>query len=278
MVNTRSRDTGLLTNPEPLETRVNNLATERNNGGQIGNNGGNNGGAYGRLTKIEFHKFEGDDVLSWLYRVNKFFEMDHIDDDAQKIRLFSMHMFGKVYQESFEDLLNKVALSDEYDISFFIGGLKEDIAYVVRMFKPNTLSDVFRLGRGNVTRNVTTMHVQNNTPMPNRRFKKLTQQELEDKRAKHLCFYCGQKYTPGHKCSGQLYSLEVIREGLDDEEDGDMQLTEEGVMSTYTTSLIDEPPLISLNALTDENRPPIRYRTMSVKALMWRKDMWFIIG
>nr|GEX99237.1 hypothetical protein [Tanacetum cinerariifolium] len=152
--------------------------------------------AYGRLTKIEFPKFEIDDVLSWLYKVNKFYEMDHIDDDAQKIRLVSTHMFGKVlnwhkhfmakqgafmtwglyqtyvkkqfelvfkdpivelknlkqttvqvYQESFKDLLNKVELSDEYAISLFIGGLKEDIVYAVRMFKLNTLSDVFCLSK-----------------------------------------------------------------------------------------------------------------------------------
>nr|GEW37703.1 transposon Ty3-I Gag-Pol polyprotein [Tanacetum cinerariifolium] len=55
---------------------------------------------------------------------------------------------------------------------------------------------------------------------------------------------------------------EVSGEGLDNEEDEDMQLIEEGVMSTYTTSLIYGPPLISLNALTGENS----YRTMRVKA------------
>ncbi|GJR16168.1 hypothetical protein Tco_0798820 [Tanacetum coccineum] len=36
-----------------------------------GQRGGNNGGAYGRLTKVEFPKFDGEDVQGWLYRVNK---------------------------------------------------------------------------------------------------------------------------------------------------------------------------------------------------------------
>lgn len=118
MVNTRSTD-GVITNPIPLETQVSNPTTlvtqltqslqaleqrlntgegtsqRRDNNSQNGAQGGNNGGAYGRLTKIEFSKFEGDEVLNWLYRVNKFFEMDHIVDDGQKIRLVSMHMFGK---------------------------------------------------------------------------------------------------------------------------------------------------------------------------------------
>nr|GEV05704.1 retrotransposable element Tf2 [Tanacetum cinerariifolium] len=50
---------------------------------------------YGRLIKMEFAKFDGEDVQGWLYRVNKFFEMDRVDDDGQKIRLVSMHVFDK---------------------------------------------------------------------------------------------------------------------------------------------------------------------------------------
>ncbi|GJU17643.1 hypothetical protein Tco_1145609 [Tanacetum coccineum] len=48
------------------------------------------------------------------------------------------------------------------------------------------------------------------------------------------------------------------------EEDEDMQLTKEGVMNAYTTNLIDEPPLISLNALSVENT----YRIMRVKGFV----------
>ena len=57
---------------------------------------------------------------------------------------------------------------------------------------------------------------QRNSNMPFRR--QLTQRELEEKRAKHQCFYCDQKYSPGHKCSGQMYSLEVISESMVQEE------------------------------------------------------------
>ncbi|GJU98651.1 reverse transcriptase [Tanacetum coccineum] len=125
-------------------------------------------GTYRRLTKIEFSKFDGEDVLSWLYRVNNFFDMDDIVEDEQKIRLVSMHMFGKalnwhqhfmigvkeisattskVYQDSFKALLNKVDLDDSCAISLFIGGLKEEIAYAVRMFKPTSLTEVFSLSK-----------------------------------------------------------------------------------------------------------------------------------
>ncbi|GKA02722.1 reverse transcriptase [Tanacetum coccineum] len=261
---------------------------------------GQNGGSYDRLTNLEFPKFDG--VKSWLYRVNKFFEMDNIGEDEQKIRVFGEVVTWEVYQiqvkkrfeSAFEDPV--VELKNLKQTT----SVQEYIAYAVRMFKPTTLADVFCLsklqeasnsvsrgkhssltagnknnmvtnfnrGGGNVTRNVTTIPAQNHTHMPNRPFKKLTQQELEEKRAKHLCFYCDQKYEPSHKCSGQLYSLEVIGEGLGMEEDEEIQLIEEGIMSTYTTSLIDEPPLISLNALTCENS----YGTMRVRAYV-RKNV-----
>ncbi|GJX94119.1 hypothetical protein Tco_0348705 [Tanacetum coccineum] len=45
---------------------------------------------------------------------------------------------------------------------------------------------------------------------------RLTQKELEEKRAKNQCFYCEQKYFPGHKCSGQLYYLEIVSENQEE--------------------------------------------------------------
>nr|GEV28393.1 hypothetical protein [Tanacetum cinerariifolium] len=42
--------------------------------------------------------------------------------------------------------------------------------------------------------------------------KQFTQKELEKKRAKNQCFYYDQRYTPRHICSGQVFSLEVLRD------------------------------------------------------------------
>ncbi|GJT60944.1 zinc finger, CCHC-type containing protein [Tanacetum coccineum] len=85
-------------------------------------------------------------------------------------------------------------------------------------------------------------------------------------------FRSNQIYSRRHKCSGQLYSLEAIR-GLEElEEDRDVILTEEGVMNTYTTSLMDEPPLISLNALSRENT----YRTIRVRGYV-RKNVLHVL-
>ncbi|GKD79058.1 hypothetical protein Tco_1341679 [Tanacetum coccineum] len=280
MVNTRSTDSrGVLTNPNPsteslveivtrlanivaaLENRINNSEGPSQRKEPTCQNGCTNGGL--------------------------------MVDPVVELKNLKQTTTVEVYQDSFEELLNKVELNESYVVSLFIGGLKEDIAYAVRMFKPTSLSHFFCLfklqeannsmyktkhtpllnasrnnvitntfnkGGGNVVRTATTMPVQNNTTVPNKPFKRLTQQELEEKRAKHLCFYCDQKYMPGHKCSGQVFSLEVIR--TDVEEDVDLLLTDEGVVSTFHSS-IDEQPLISLNALTGRNS----YGTMRVKGL-----------
>ncbi|GKF91161.1 gypsy/ty3 retroelement polyprotein, partial [Tanacetum coccineum] len=85
--------------------------------------------------------------------------------------------------------------------------------------------------------------------------KQLTQKELEEKRAKNQCFYCDQKYTPGHKCSGQVYSLEVL--GDTSTELLDEQLEEEVL---ETEEIIEYSPHISLNAINGTNT----YQTMRV--------------
>nr|GEU83381.1 retrovirus-related Pol polyprotein from transposon TNT 1-94 [Tanacetum cinerariifolium] len=69
----------------PIITRMANGEGTSQRGGQP---------TYGRLTKLEFPKFIGEDVQGWLFRVNQFFLIDGIHDDAQKLMLASMHLFG----------------------------------------------------------------------------------------------------------------------------------------------------------------------------------------
>ncbi|GJR52082.1 retrotransposon-related protein [Tanacetum coccineum] len=285
MVATRSNlientiPTNIATNTIPnLEAR---LATIQSSLG-----GHNNGGQYGRLTKLEFSKFNGEDVQGWLYKVHQFFKIDHVEDDSYKIRLVSTHMFDKalnwhkqfvkrfgeqvaweeyereiklrvdsvyedpmvelknlrqttivqVYQDLFEALMNKVELTESYATSLFIGGLRDEIGMAVRMFKPTKLTDVYCFAKmqeqtlaisksrhapllstpktsfanTNVNKNrnnwgKTTSPTQNTSTVPNRPFKRLTQQELEEKRAKHLW--------------------------TDVEEDADLLLSKEGVLN-----------------------------------------------
>ncbi|GJY73503.1 hypothetical protein Tco_0477934 [Tanacetum coccineum] len=49
------------------------------------------------------------------------------------------------YQDKFEMLMSMVELSEKYDISFFVGGLRTDIGLIVKMFKLKTLYDAYHL-------------------------------------------------------------------------------------------------------------------------------------
>ncbi|GKB87899.1 putative mitochondrial protein [Tanacetum coccineum] len=46
---------------------------------------------YGKLIRIEFPKFSGDDVKDWVYRCKQFFKVDGVPD-GRKIQLASMHI------------------------------------------------------------------------------------------------------------------------------------------------------------------------------------------
>ncbi|KAG8380917.1 hypothetical protein BUALT_Bualt06G0066500 [Buddleja alternifolia] len=155
----------------------------------------------------------------------------------------------KDYLDKFDELLNNVDLSEAYAVSCFLAGLKNEIAVQVRMFKPKSLQDAVSLAKlqeqafilaakrnvGSLKHNST---FQKNTPLlptPPQSYnssfknnlppstttkptgKRLTPQELEEKRAKGLCFLCDEKYSREHICAKkrQLYILDM-NEDLDD--------------------------------------------------------------
>lgn len=147
-----------------------------------------------RYTKIEFPRFHGEDPSGWLYKCERFFEFNAIDE-TQRVKLAVMHLdekgiqwyqwfekthnsvtwkdfefglrvrFGpnvyedatgeltklcqvttvKCYQERFEELANRTnGLTQEFFVSCFLSGLKEEIKAGVQMFHPTTISQ--RLG------------------------------------------------------------------------------------------------------------------------------------
>nr|GEX37176.1 hypothetical protein [Tanacetum cinerariifolium] len=328
MVNTRSNDSGLIPNLVPMETQIVNLTSglpqltqmfqnleERLNNGEGpsqrrdtgGHNGANTGCTYERLTKIEFPKFDGEYVLSWLYRVNNFFDMDNIVEDEQKIRLVSMHMFGKalnwhlhfmskfgevmtwpvyqthvkkifesvfedpimelknlkhttsvqVYQDSFEALLNKVNLDDSCAISLFIGGLKEEIAYAVRMFKPTSLTEVFSLAKLQEASNSVTKgkHSASFGPTKNTVFGSTNQRGGGS----------GTRIMPVQ--STTMYSLEIVAyeeewNNVDCEIFEQENMCEEEIM-----------PQVSLNAMTGVPS----YQTMRVKSHVKKQVLHILV-
>ncbi|GKD48743.1 retrovirus-related pol polyprotein from transposon TNT 1-94 [Tanacetum coccineum] len=105
--------------------------------------------AYGRLTKLEFPKFNGEDVQGWLYRVNLFFTMDRIQEDAQKLMLVSMHLFDHALNWHKEFLKrngdNMTWRQYEEGIKERFDHVNEDPMVKLKNLKPTKLTDAYSL-------------------------------------------------------------------------------------------------------------------------------------
>ncbi|GKA65822.1 reverse transcriptase, partial [Tanacetum coccineum] len=95
--------------------------------------------------------------------------------------------------------------------------------------------------------------------------KQLSQKEYQDKRAQNLCFYCDQKYAPGHKCAGQLFSLILVPQ---EEEDCFEDCLEEENMEVS-----QELPQISLHAMNGVQN----YRTLRVRGTVGKHIIHILV-
>lgn len=87
-----------------------------------------------RITKVDFPKFDGTDLKSWLYKCNQFFQLDEIED-SQRVRLAAIHLEGRVllwHKDYMKKCNNILPTSIKYtedinkDISMRFGELFDD--------------------------------------------------------------------------------------------------------------------------------------------------------
>ncbi|GKD53405.1 putative mitochondrial protein [Tanacetum coccineum] len=190
-----------------------------------------------RMRKLKMPIFEGDDAHGWIYRVERYFEVQGVIR-RERLRAAALCLEGE-------------ALA--WYRCTFIKGLKPEIRSGLRILQPTGLRDAMRLtqmiednqvsGRSNsgswlagkslyntghaITKNVgdtssrmssTLLGSQNlsNNSRARNQFKKLTDSELHEKQKKGLCFRCDKKYRPGHRCLSP--TLQVLLVGENDEE------------------------------------------------------------
>ncbi|GAV79844.1 RVP_2 domain-containing protein [Cephalotus follicularis] len=88
---------------------------------------------------------------------------------------------------------------------------------------------------------------------------------MDERRLKNLCFWCDEKFVPGHKCKNiQVYMMEV--EGVVEEEGKDVL---EGCENEST----NQQPELSLHALTEA----MGQQTMQVVGMLGRRPMQVLI-
>ncbi|GAV73176.1 hypothetical protein CFOL_v3_16663, partial [Cephalotus follicularis] len=183
-----------------------------------------------RFSRVEFSRFNGKDLNGWLYKANQFFEVD-ATLEPHKVRLASIHLEVKVLQwhqlfmKSYRNPLPIPWLDYVNAISCRFG----DLAYEV------PLADLKNL------------------------------KYMEERRMKNLCFWCDEKFIPGHKFKNrQVYMMKV--EGIIEEEE------EEGYEDCTSEDTALQPQ-VSLHALTG----CIGQDTMQVVAVVGRKHLQVLI-
>ncbi|KAL8138141.1 hypothetical protein V2J09_004142, partial [Rumex salicifolius] len=179
-----------------------------------------------------------------------------------------------VYHEKFESIRNRVLLSESYLVSAYLAGLRVDTQMHLRMFRPQSIRQCFTLGKlyemahpkssnnhpprsffkaqdsfkkesTPATTDLTKVHEVSKS---GRKF--LTQAEMNERRAKGLCYQCDEPYTPDHYLKHkktQLYLMEA------EENEDEIQ--------------------ISVNAVAGVST----YRTMRVKGLCGQRALFILI-
>ncbi|XP_038985807.1 uncharacterized protein LOC103721475 isoform X2 [Phoenix dactylifera] len=181
------------------------------------------------------------------------------------------------YQTSFEKLLAKAGpMPQNRQVSCFVSGLCDAIRTDVQANRPTTLSSAIGLARlyeardlsrrkatslvpkgGSLSRNIVA------APSSSIPMKKMTTEELNERRRKGLCFRCNEKFGPGHRCK-KLFLIQACLE--DSDEDVEME-----------TDSCDEHPVetpeISLHAIAGTRA----HETMRVKGSLRHRAVIMLV-
>ncbi|KAK0578199.1 hypothetical protein LWI29_006640 [Acer saccharum] len=172
------------------------------------------------------------------------------------LKIPSVNLFGLTstvieYQTRFERVLAKVGnLAQDKKVSCFMTGLRDSIRTDVQAHCPSTLTMAIGLAKLYEARdqaqkkpNQSVVHSARPAPTSNNSnfsttttIKRMTPEELNERRRNGLCFHCNDKYSPGHNCA-KLFRIEAYWEEGDN--DVEMEIEEEA----------DSDPKISLHAM-----------------------------
>ncbi|KAD5508745.1 hypothetical protein E3N88_16448 [Mikania micrantha] len=232
-----------------MSSQFNNANNTTNTNGFTGRHKIHDDPRYGRFNrrfcKLEFPKFDGEDVDGWIYKVEHFFLIDETPEatntncsdtfgrqgttmaprfadsfiENAMEELISIAQVGelKEYFDQFDALLNKVTITEAYAICIFIHGLKPEIGGVLRMFKPQTLKEAYSLARiQNSTLTKKPLHGSSvSSRFANSKPYAATNKISTPFNASKLPLLTTptvstKKFTPGHKCPNkQVFVIEV---------------------------------------------------------------------
>ncbi|XP_047325223.1 uncharacterized protein LOC124929014 [Impatiens glandulifera] len=116
-----------------------------------------------RLSKIDFPRFNGEEVDDWIYGVEMFFQIDRtseeskmdyefgpseLDDPPDEWKDLKQTTTVKDFGKKYLDITYKLPhLTEEYSIKGYLNGLKEKIANPIRIQKPQSLTEAMGMAK-----------------------------------------------------------------------------------------------------------------------------------
>ncbi|XP_027172283.1 uncharacterized protein LOC113771935 [Coffea eugenioides] len=227
--------------------------------------------------KLELHLFSGENPREWIRKCNKYFLLNKVPDEHKLLLRFKgtccrdiVEEFNKlqqvgtveVYQEKFEELktlmlIQNPSFSEEYFISSFTSGLKEELKPMVKMLKPNTLSGVMEVAylQEQALRLQRRTVKDGNRVVAEPKFGMYRHPTSANggvsayKLPQNSIPKCGEKFGVGHQCRQKHLNLMMYEEEEEDTEFQDAHGEQDEL-----TGNPGEPVEISLNALSDSLR------------------------
>jgi hypothetical protein len=194
-------------------------------------------------------------------------------------QLINLKQKGSVTEhiENFQRLNIKVTdIPDEHLIDVFIGTLKDNIQHEVLLWEPKSLENAFKVARNVESKNMAmatrrtypNIYRENNAPSPKtHQPTRLTPQQLEERKAKGLCFNCDSKYSKGHKCGEKKLFYIDCEEEEEEEQEPSQDENVEAISSEELT------PTISCNALAGISTP----QTLKIEGYIKKKKVIVLI-
>ncbi|VFR00859.1 unnamed protein product [Cuscuta campestris] len=172
---------------------------------------------------------------AFLIAVRQRFDPDYYENYIGSLSKLHQTTSVLAYQSAFETILNKIAgVPEPTLIAMYVLGLRQPVQREVNLRNPQTLQEAFGLARElsathqdssafrrpwptrqpglgssgvtQVSPPTTTTWTQVTTPAPAQPLPiiKVTQAQKNERSKKGLCWYCEEKWTPGHNCKSRF--------------------------------------------------------------------------
>eukprot|EP00253_Pinus_taeda_P033815 PITA_33815 len=229
-----------------------------------------------RPPKLDMHKFDGSHPTAWIVQMEQYFNLNNILDNETQLIVGSMYLDNERWQwwewhqldeyiTTFEALAFLTrGLSDVFYTEFFISGLKEAIKAHVQLHHPPTWIEACKVAH-NVERALAALATRPNFTAKGRptqahsttqtlKVQKMSPIEMAKRRKQGLCYYCDEKYSPGHKCKEPKFFQIDATNYSSSEEDPPLEEPEVVEEDNQKDNVPDEP-VISLHDLAGISSP-----------------------